>query len=93
MSVIVNFYYPHLKALVNNQDSVEVHGNTIGNCLHNLVARFPDIQSRIFDKKLNLLNFIVIFHNGETTFNEPDPLAKPVDEGDELSIVLLMAGG
>jgi molybdopterin converting factor small subunit len=93
MRVKVNFYYPHLKALVNNQDSVEVQGNTIGNCLHNLVSRFPDIQSRIFDNQLQLLNFIVIFHNGETTYYEPDPLAKPVDDGDELSIVLLMAGG
>ena len=39
------------------------------------------------------MHFIVIFHNGESTFHEPDPLAKPVNDGDELSIVLLIAGG
>ena len=93
MSVTIKFHYPHLKALVNNQDSVEVHGKTVGECLHDLVARFPDIQTRIFDKNLKLLHFIVIFLNGESTFREPDPLAKPVSDGDNLSIALLIAGG
>ena len=93
MSIKVKFHYPHLKALVNNQDSVEVDGKTVGDCLHNLIARFPDIQTRIFDNDLKLLHFIVIFLNGESTYHEPDPLAKPVNDGDELSIVLLIAGG
>ena len=93
MSIKVKFHYPHLKALVNNQDSVEVQGKTVGECLNNLVARFPDIQTRIFDNQMNLLHFIVIFLNGESTFHEPDPLAKPVRDGDDLSIALLIAGG
>ena len=93
MSVEVKFHYPHLKALANNQDSVKVHGETIGECLHDLVGQFPDIQTRIFDNQGKLLHFIVIFHNGESTFHEPDPVAKPVSDGDEISIVLLIAGG
>ena len=93
MHVKVKFHYPHLKVLVNNQDSVEVHGKTVGECLHNLVALFPDIQTRIFDNNMKLLHFIVIFLNGESTYHEPDPLATPVKDGDELSIVLLIAGG
>ena len=93
MSVKVLMHYPHLKVLANDQDIVEVNGPTIGQCLDDLVNQFPDIKTRIFDKKGKLLNFINIYQNNESLYNEPDPLAKPVKDGDEIAIILLIAGG
>ena len=93
MSVKVMIHYPHLKELVNNQDTVEVQGRTIGQCLNDLVNQFPDIKTRIFDEQGTLLNFINIYQNKVSTYNAPDPLAKSVKDGDEIAIILMIAGG
>ena len=93
MGVKVMIHYPHLKELVNNQDMVEVNGRTIGQCLNDLVNQFPGVKTRIFDKHGKLLNFINIYQNKESTYNEKGPLAKPVSDGDEIAIILMIAGG
>jgi molybdopterin converting factor small subunit len=93
MSAKVMMHYPHLKELANNRDMVEVNGLTIGQCLDDLVRQFPDIKTRIFDKQGKLLNFITIYQNKESLRDEPDPLDKPVSDGDEIAIILLIAGG
>ena len=93
MSTKIMMHYPHLKELANNRDMVEVNGLTIGQCLDDLVNQFPDIKTRIFDERGKLLNFISIYQNKESLHDEPDPLAKPVSDGDEIAIILLIAGG
>ncbi len=93
MSQKVMIHYPHLQALTNNQEWVEVNGSTIGQCLDDLVNQFPGIRTRIFNEQGKLLHYIMIFHNVENTRTEPDPLAKPVSDGDEITIALLIAGG
>ena len=90
MSVIVNLH-PNLYQLTDGQTTVEVEGNTVGQCLDELVRRFPGIKSRLFDKKGKLLNYIDIYVNQESSY--PEELAKAVRDGDELHITLLIAGG
>ncbi len=91
MSVKINIFYPHLKEHTQNQDQVEVEGKTVGECLEHLVKRFPGIEKGIFDKPGELLNFVYFLINGVGTY--PTDLSKPLKDGDELTIVLLLAGG
>jgi molybdopterin converting factor small subunit len=91
MSVRVNIFYPHLKQFTDNQDIVEVKGGTVGECISQLVEQFPGIEKGIFDKPGQLLNFIYFLINGVGVY--PADLSKPVKDGDELTIVLLLAGG
>jgi len=91
MSVKVNIVYPHLQQLTHHHDVVNVNGNTVGECLGHLVKQFPGIEEGIFDKQGQLLNYIYFFINGKATY--PTDLAMPVNEGDELTIALLLAGG
>ena len=91
MSVKVNIFYPHLQQFTHNQEVVNVNGNTVGECLGHLVKQFPGIEEGIFDKHGQLLNYIYFFINGKATY--PTNLAMPVNDGDELTIALLLAGG
>ena len=90
MSVKINIH-PLLSHFTNNQDVVEVNGSTVGQCLEQLVARFPDIKQGLFGKDGKLLNYVDIYVNEESAY--PEELAKPVNDGDEIHLVLMLAGG
>ena len=90
MSVKINIH-PFFCHLTNDQNVVEVHGNTVGQCLEQLVARFPETKKWLFGKDGNLLSLVDIYVNQESSY--PEELAKPVKDGDELHIVVIIAGG
>lgn len=90
MSIKITLH-PNLYHLSNGQATVEVRGNTVGQCLDDLVRQFPGIKKMLFDKNGKLLNYVDIFVNEESCY--PMELARPVKDGDELDIVLMIAGG
>jgi molybdopterin converting factor small subunit len=90
LGITVNIHQA-LRHITNNQATVEVAGTTVGECLTELVHRFPEIKGKLFDKKGKLLNYIDIYVNAESSY--PEELAKPVNDGDKLSITLMIAGG
>lgn len=90
MSIKVNIN-PLLYHYTNNRGIAEVKGDTVGQCLDHLAKQFPGIEAALFDKNGKLLNFVDIYINGESTY--PEELAKPVKDGDELHIVITVAGG
>ena len=90
MSITVNIHQA-LRHITNNQATVDVSGVTVGECLADLVQRFPDIKAKLFGKNGKLLNYIDIYVNAESSY--PEELAKPVKDGDKLAITLMIAGG
>lgn len=90
MSIEVNIHRS-LRHLTNGQAKVEVNGNTVGHCLNDLVKQFPGIETKLFDKKRKLLNYVDIYVNAESSY--PEELSKPVKGGDQLSITLIIGGG
>ena len=90
MSVKINVHHflPHL---TNDQEVVEVSGSTIGQCLEQLVVRFPGAREWIFKQDGNLTNFIDVYVNQEGSY--PEELTKPVQDGDELYIIMRISGG
>jgi len=68
---------------------VEVNGSTVGECLKHLVEQFPKLK--LFNKDGKLLPYLGIYVNGESAY--PKQLDKPVKDGDELSIILMVGGG
>ena len=90
MSVKVNIN-PILYQYTNNQRVAEVNGDTVGQCLDHLVKQFPGTEKALFDKSGKLLYYLDIYVNGESAY--PEELAKPVKKGDELHIVITIAGG
>ena len=71
--------------------AVEVNGATVGDCLNELVARFPASREEIFDAEGKLSPFTDIHLGGRSIRREG--LARPVQNGDELAILLIIGGG
>ena len=90
MSITVNIHQA-LRHLTNKQATVSVRGTTVGECLHDLIQQFPGIESKLLDKRGKLHNYVDIYVNSDSAY--PDELAKPVNDGDTLSITLMIAGG
>ena len=90
MSIRINLH-PSLYSFANNQAVVEANGRTVGECLDELVKQFPQTKPLLFDKKGKLFNYVEIYVNQESSY--PEELAKPVRDGDELHITLMLAGG
>jgi molybdopterin converting factor small subunit len=90
-NVIVHIpsYYEHI---TNDQAEVTVHGNNVRECLDDLIRQFPEIKNHLFDKKKGILqNIIEIYINQKSAY--PGELAKPVNDGDEIHIIVMSAGG
>lgn len=90
MSIKVHIHKTH-RQFTNGLDIIEVEGNTVGDCLKNLVSQFPKVEKEVFDKKGNLRNIIEIYVNLESAY--PNELAKPVKGGDDIHVTLMLAGG
>ena len=77
-----------LLPFTGGQSSIEVEGRSTGECLENLRARFPEL-SRIFDGTTGKLwSDISIYLNRNSVDSD-----QPVRDGDELTIVVGIAGG
>lgn len=70
---------------------VELDGKSVGECLKNLVGRFPAMQSKLFAKNEKLHGYIEILVNAQPTV--PLELAYPLKDGDEMAILVFLSGG
>ncbi len=69
----------------------EVNGGTVRECLDVLIRRVPELKKLLFNESGSLHEYVDIFINRETAF--PDPLSRPVKDGDEIFLVCLIGGG
>jgi len=83
--------HPTLLQFTGGLELVETAGQNVGECLDDLETQFPGIKQRLFDEQGKLLNYFEIYINSESSY--PEELAKPVCDGDELTIVTLVGGG
>ena len=90
MSVKVHLHLT-LRQHSNGQEIVEAEGTTVGECLKDIVRKFPGLESALFDKRGKLNNIVEIYLNLQSAY--PDELAKRVKDGDQIHVTLMLAGG
>ncbi|MBN2076362.1 MAG: MoaD/ThiS family protein [Dehalococcoidales bacterium] len=90
MSIKVHIH-PSLQYITDDREMFEVNGSTVGECLSNLVAEYPDLEEWLYEEKEKLSKYIDIFVNDESAY--PEELKKPVKNGDEIYILMQIAGG
>ncbi len=56
-----------------------------------LVRQYPGMEKALFAKKDKLHNVVEVFVNNATAY--PNELAKPVKDGDQINLVVMLAGG
>ena len=82
---------PILARYSGNQRTAKVKGSNVGECLDHLVTQFPDLKKALFDKNGRLHRYIDVYVNQKSTY--PEELAKTVKDGDNLQIMMIIAGG
>lgn len=72
-------------------DVIEMPAKSPIECLQDLQWRFPESKRWFFDRQGKLLRHLWFFVNGRRVF--VDDLNTPLNDGDELIIVLAIGGG
>ena len=90
MAVKVHIHATH-RQYTNGLEVVEVTGRTVGECLHNLIKQYPGMEKALFAKKDKLLNIVEVYVNH--TSAHPNELVKPIKDGDEIHLIIMLAGG
>lgn len=81
-----------LRPQVNDQESVQVTGSTVGELLGKLKTEYPDFGAKLYKTDTELNRFINIYLNDED-IRFLENLDTPVKPGDHLAIVPAIAGG
>lgn len=82
---------PILRKSTNGQELVEVKGRSPIDCLRDLGTKFPKIRRWLYNKDGKLRPQVMLFVNGERIHT--GELTKPLNDGDELSILVAIGGG
>jgi molybdopterin converting factor small subunit len=90
MPIKVHIHTTH-RQFTNGLEVVEVEGSKVGECLNHLIKQFPGMEKALFAKKDKLLNIVEIYVNHATAY--PNELVKSVKDGDEIHLVIMLAGG
>jgi hypothetical protein len=78
-----------LQSFCANREIVEANGGTIRACLTDLVHKFPDLGPWLFDR--NGIPMVLILQQN-MVISAAD-LDRPVHEGEQLEIILIIGGG
>jgi molybdopterin converting factor small subunit len=89
LTVKISLHKTH-RRYTDDKEIVEVEGKTVGECLKDLVKKYPPLENEIFKYgKLNSL--IEIYVDGASAY--PNEMAKPVKDGDKIDLVYILSGG
>ncbi len=91
MSIKVQIFYPELQQLLGKPDNLTLEGHTVGQCLDDLVDRYPGAANLLFDKQGKLLKQVYVYVNAEG-FNKAE-FSQVVSDRDQLIIAILITGG
>jgi molybdopterin converting factor small subunit len=90
MAVRIHIHTTH-RQFTNGLEVVSVEGSTVSECLNQLVKQFPGMEKALFAKKDKLLNNVEIYLNHTSAY--PNELIKPVKDGDEIHLIVMLTGG
>ena len=81
-----------LARYAENQESLLLDGNSVGEALGNLTHKFPPLKTHLFNEKGELRQFVNIYVNDQD-IKHGDQMKTPLSNGDVLTIVPSIAGG
>jgi molybdopterin converting factor small subunit len=89
----INFHIPTVLAgLADGQQVLQASGNTLGEAVADIVARYPRLAPRLRDERGEPYRFVVFYVNDEDSRFQGG-FAAPVADGDEVTVVPAIAGG
>lgn len=80
-----------LQTVAGARGPLSVEGRTPAECLRNLTARYPQLDSWLYDEKGDLKPQIWLLVNGERIY--AGEMQRPLSEGDEITVIVAVLGG
>ena len=71
---------------------IEVQGCTVGECMADLIRRYPDLKGRIWDEEGRILLKWIVYINDKSVVPSNE-LSYHVKDGDIITILPMVAGG
>ena len=90
MAVKIHIHMTH-RQFTNGLEVVAVEGQTVGECLNQLIKQFPGMDKALFAKKDKLLNNVEVYLNHASAY--PNELLKSVKDDDEIHLLVMLTGG
>jgi hypothetical protein len=95
VSVRVKIFHAELQRIIQdsggNAGELRVDGSTVGECLFDLMRRYPRAEPLMFDATGKLLKRFYVFVNQESMFKAD--FDRPVTDKDQLILVVLATAG
>ncbi len=92
MSVTVFIPAP-LRSYTDNQESVQIEGESVGQVMDNLVERYTDLKRHLYSESGQLRNFVNVYLNDEDIRHLEQGNDTPISGPATISIVPSIAGG
>lgn len=90
MNITIYLHKTH-RQHANGAETVSVDGRTVHECLDHLIATYPALKRVVFTEKGKLHPLIEVYLNSVSAY--PDPLSRPVKDGDKIHLIYTLAGG
>jgi molybdopterin converting factor small subunit len=91
MSVRTKIFHAELRRIIAEPGEIRLEGSTVGECLADLVRRYPEAEPLMFDNHGRLRRQFYVYVNQESMFKAE--FSRPVTENDTLILVVLASGG
>ena len=88
----ITLYLPTVLAKLADGREIEAEGETVGDAVADVAARFPALAPRLRDEAGNPYPFVTFYLNDED-IRFQGGFAAPLSDGDEVTIVPAIAGG
>jgi molybdopterin converting factor small subunit len=89
LSIEISLHRTH-RRYTDGKEIIHVEGTTVGECLRDLVKKYPPMEKEIF-KNGNLNSLVEVYLNGESAY--PNELIKSVRDGDKINLVYMLSSG
>ena len=90
MSVKVRLHQ-YFQDMAQGQEVVAAEGKNVKELIDDLEAKYPGMKEHLVDKRGRLQGFVEFFVNAEIVY--PESTAMPIKDGDEIEILMIVAGG
>jgi molybdopterin converting factor small subunit len=91
MKIKVKVFSSKILQAMHNPDSITVEGNTVGQCLDDLIRQYPDIENLVLDKQHKQRKEISVYVNMESLHKIE--FSRPVKGNDILVLAVMISGG
>jgi molybdopterin converting factor small subunit len=81
-----------MRSYVNGESQVRVNGKNAGKAMESLLTQYPALRPHLTKSNGKLRAFVNLFV-GENNIRDLNGLKTPVEEDDEIRLVLSIAGG